>query len=231
MRTKRKRSSQRTSTPSLKLPVQFFSGYQHTLALGEMKWQISSQKKEGKRSNPHHMCPTEKSKLLSMIKIKPSSTARLEDTTQPGRTPSAATTPTDHHRSPCSPSMFCNYKDEKTVIKSFIARKWHQKHPDFNPTDGCHYLDRTDQVILIRLRTGHNRMNAHMYSKLKIGQMIAVLVTAPITSQHLLQDCPLHDVVRQETWPKDTSLRGKLFGDLQALRRTADFILMKRISI
>ena len=41
-----------------------------------MKWQISSQKKEGKNSNPHRICPTEKSKLLSIIKRKPSSTAR-----------------------------------------------------------------------------------------------------------------------------------------------------------
>ena len=35
-----------------------------------MKWQISLQKKEGKRSNPNHICPTEKSKLLSIIKKK-----------------------------------------------------------------------------------------------------------------------------------------------------------------
>ena len=62
--TQRKRSSQRTSTPSLRLPVLFFSGYQHTPALGEMKLQISSQKKEGKRSNPHHICPIEKSELI-----------------------------------------------------------------------------------------------------------------------------------------------------------------------
>ena len=46
------------------------------------KWQISLQKKEGKKSNPHRICHTEKSKLLSIIKRKPSSTARLKDTTQ-----------------------------------------------------------------------------------------------------------------------------------------------------
>ena len=37
-----------------------------------------------------------------------------------------------------------SYKDEKTIIKSLTARKWHQKHPDFNHTDGYHYLDRAD---------------------------------------------------------------------------------------
>ena len=49
---------------------------------GEMLKHLSSQKKEGKKSNPHRICHTEKSKLLSIIKRKPSSTARLKDTTQ-----------------------------------------------------------------------------------------------------------------------------------------------------
>ena len=96
-----------------------------------------------------------------------------------------------------------SYKEEKTIT----ARKGHQKRPDFDPADGYHYLDRADQVILIRLRTGHNRMNAHVYSKLKIGQTdCCPRDTAPVTSQHLPQDCPFHDVVKRETWPKDTSL-------------------------
>ena len=80
--TQHKEAHREHQHPSLKLPVYFFSEYQHTPALGEMKWQISSQKKEGKRSNPHHICPSEKSKLLTIMKKKPSSTARLEDTTQ-----------------------------------------------------------------------------------------------------------------------------------------------------
>ena len=44
--------------------------------------ETADQLTKGKRSNPHHICPTEKSKLLSIIRRKPSSTARLEDTTQ-----------------------------------------------------------------------------------------------------------------------------------------------------
>ena len=39
-------------------------------------------KKEGERSKPHHTCPTEKSKLLSVTRRKPLSTARLADTTK-----------------------------------------------------------------------------------------------------------------------------------------------------
>ena len=34
-----------------------------------------------------------------------------------------------------------------------------------------------------------------------------------MTGQHLLQDCPLHDVMRQEAWLEDASLRDKLHGD------------------
>ena len=66
-------------------------------------------------------------------------------------------------------------------------------------------------------------MNAHMCSNLKVGQTDhRPCDRAPMTSQHLLQGCLLYDV-RRETWPKDSSLRNKLFG-YPTLRRTAAFI-------
>ena len=78
-----------------------------------------------------------------------------------------------------------------------------------------HWYDSTPKnPVTITLRTGHNRMNVHkiMYSKLKIGQTDRCPCdTAPMTSQHLLQDCPLHDIIRQETWSYVTSLRDKFF--------------------
>ena len=30
--------------------------------------------------------------------------------------------------------------------------------------------EQPEQVILLRLRTGHNRLNAHMYNKFKVGE-------------------------------------------------------------
>ena len=33
--------------------------------------------------------------------------------------------------------------------------------------DAYHLLDRPGQVVLARLRSGHNRLNAHMHRKLK----------------------------------------------------------------
>ena len=51
-------------------------------------------------------------------------------------------------------------------------------------------LDRTDQVILMRLRTVRNRMNVHRYIKLKLGQTDRCPCdTVPMTSQHLSQLC------------------------------------------
>ena len=47
----------------------------------------------------------------------------------------------------------------KDGIKLLTAGKWHQKHTNFNQREGYHCLERADQIILIRLRTGHNRMN------------------------------------------------------------------------
>ena len=51
-------------------------------------------------------------------------------------------------------------KQKKTIIKNMF--RVNTIHDDY------HKLDRAGQVILIRLRTGHNRLNAHMYKKMKM---------------------------------------------------------------
>ena len=48
---------------------------------------------------------------------------------------------------------------KKTITKNmFLVKKIH---------DDYHKLDRAGKGILIRLRTGHNRLNAHMNKKMK----------------------------------------------------------------
>ena len=90
----------------------------------------------------------------------------------------------------------------------------------------------TEQVILFRLRTGHNRLNAHMYNKFKVGESETCPCYADIkTAEHLLQHCPLHDAMRRDTWPEPTLLRDKLYGNLEELRRTAAFVRATGISI
>ena len=118
-----------------------------------------------------------------------------------------------------------SYPEEKTIIKALYGKKWLMNHPLYNKTDDYYNLSRTDQVIIFRLRTGHNRLRSHLYNKMKIGQTeMCPCDTAPMTAVHLLQDCPIHADIRQETWPETTQLKEKLYGDLAALRRTAAFV-------
>ena len=44
--------------------------------------------------------------------------------------------------------------------------------------------------------------------------------TAPMTTEHLLQRCPLQDAWRCTAWPEETPPKEKLYGDLAALKRT-----------
>ena len=63
---------------------------------------------------------------------------------------------------------YTTYTDEKTIIKT-LSKKKKEQHPNFQ-SDSLHKLNRREQVILFRLRTGHNRLNAHMYNKFKVGE-------------------------------------------------------------
>ena len=59
------------------------------------------------------------------------------------------------------------------------------------------------QIILFRMRTGHNRLVAHMYSRFKVGEFEMCLCNADIiTAEHLLQHYQLHDALRQDVWPE-----------------------------
>ena len=52
---------------------------------------------------------------------------------------------------------------------------------------------------MFRLRTGHSRRNAHMYSKLKAGESEMCPCNADIlTAEHLLLHCQLHDALRRD---------------------------------
>ena len=45
-----------------------------------------------------------------------------------------------------------------------------------------------------------------------------------MTTEHLLQHCPVQDDPRRAALPKATVLRDKLYGDLGELKRTAAFV-------
>ena len=74
----------------------------------------------------------------------------------------------------------------KAIIKTLSKKKWKQQHPDYNQSDSLHKQNRPEQVILFRLRTGHNRLNAHMY-KFKVGESeMCPCNTDIMTAEHLL---------------------------------------------
>ena len=117
-------------------------------------------------------------------------------------------------------------------INPLQEKKWRQQHPNYNQPYSLHKLNRPEQVILFRLRTGHNRLNAHMYNKFKVGESEMCACNADImTAEHLLQHCRLYDAIRRDTWPDPTLLRDKLYGNLGELRRTAAFVRATGISI
>ena len=58
------------------------------------------------------------------------------------------------------PSASIYYQDKTIIIKTALKPR--------QETDAYHLLDMPGQVVLTRLRSGHNRLNAHMYRKLII---------------------------------------------------------------
>ena len=107
--------------------------------------------------------------------------------------------------------------EKKTLIRALTKPKLQR--------DDYHLLSRKQQVILVRLRTGHNRLNSHMHRKLKL----APSPTCPCgrdeqTTEHVLQRCPLYKATREDVWPVSTSLTTKLYGCKQELKKTTSFI-------
>ena len=123
-----------------------------------------------------------------------------------------------------------------TEIVSFSSciatkeKKWKQQHPNCNQSDSLHELNRSEQVILFRLKTGHNRLRADMYNKCKVGES-EIIPCNMATEERLLQQCQLHDTLRRDMWPELIPLRNKLRGNLEELRRIAAFIQAIGISI
>jgi hypothetical protein len=93
--------------------------------------------------------------------------------------------------------------------------------------DAYHSLNRPEQVMMVRLRSGHNRLNAHMNKKYR-------LVQSPVcpcagekdqTAEHVLQRCKRHDQERAATWTQETTLQQRLYGYVEELRRSTSFIV------
>ena len=117
-----------------------------------------------------------------------------------------------------------SFHEKKALIKSTF------KIP---PTsDDYQYLDREDQVIILRLRTGHNRLNYHMHKKFKKAPSSACCCQqGEQTAEHILQVCQRHQSLRKDIWPVATSIESKLFGDRIDLMKTTKFIKLTNIQV
>ena len=90
--------------------------------------------------------------------------------------------------------------------------------------DDYHTLERAGQVTLIRLRTGHNRLNSHMHRKMN-------LVPSPLCTCGTEDQIPTYQHLRQQIWSDRTSLHQKLYGKKEVLERTVGFIQQAGLSV
>jgi hypothetical protein len=75
-----------------------------------------------------------------------------------------------------------------------------------------HVLDRAAQVIIFRLKTGHNSLKAHMFSNFKIGDSAQCTCgQGSLTAERILQDCRHYNTLRSLHWPVVTNLEKKNF--------------------
>ena len=117
-----------------------------------------------------------------------------------------------------------SYAESKTLVKAAMARKWKSDHPDSDPSDPIHGMTRSQQTIIFRLRTGHNRLRQHMYKRFKVGDSeICPCGQAPQNTEHVLQTCSSHKQLRARTWPNHTPLEKKLYGTTEELALTVDY--------
>ena len=76
-----------------------------------------------------------------------------------------------------------SYPEVKIILKAKQHSKWRHEHPRYK-ADPYHLLTRLEQVTVFRLRTGHNRLSYHLYSKLRIGH--TEQYPGSQTTEHLL---------------------------------------------
>ena len=125
-----------------------------------------------------------------------------------------------------------SYAESKTLVKAAMARKWKRDHPDSDPSDPIHGMSRSQQTIIFRLRTGHNRLRQHMYKRFKVGDSeICPCGQAPQNTEHVLQTCSSHRQLRARTWPNHIPLEKKLYGTTEELALTVDYIVASGLTV
>ena len=84
----------------------------------------------------------------------------------------------------------------------------------------------------MRLRPGHNRLNAHMFRKMKLAPSPTCNCgLEDQTAEHTLQRCPFLQTARTNVWPTAVQLHTQLYDGKEELEKTASFILQIGLSV
>ena len=122
------------------------------------------------------------------------------------------------------PDNSVSFTERKALVKAAMRPK--------STRDALHSLERRQQVVLMRLRTGHNRLKAHMNRKLKLAPSPTCdCGLSDQNTEHILQNCPLLQKQRETVWPEAVPLQVKLHGDRQDLERTAAFVSLTNLTV
>ena len=124
-----------------------------------------------------------------------------------------------------------SYSEAKTIIKTCHRNAWKERIGVTAQTDNIDLLNRKQQVMLFRLRTGHCRLLGHLYRLQVAHSDECPCGTSSQTPEHILQSCPLYNNSRKETWNEAVDLNEKLWGTVESLRKTTDFITKTGLDI
>ena len=80
--------------------------------------------------------------------------------------------------------------------------------------------------MVMKLHTGHNGLNAHLYRNMKLASSSTCNCgLEDQTPEHALLRCPLLQTARTNVWPTAVQLHTKHYGSKEELEKRATFIL------
>ena len=104
-----------------------------------------------------------------------------------------------------------SYPEAKTLIKSRFRESWKDQRSVDAEDTSLEGLERWEQTIIFRLRTGHCQLLSHMH-RLKLSHTNECPCGTGIQDPpHILQDCPTHTPLRTRLWPPGADLDEKLW--------------------
>ena len=124
-----------------------------------------------------------------------------------------------------------SYNEAKAILKNNFRMEWRQHLDIVTDEDSTHLLDRSAPVTIFRLRTGYCQLLSRLHRLKNSHSDKCPCGTGPQTPNHILQSCPTFDALRRQTWPSAMDALRKLWGPVEILRQTADFVFLTRLKI